>query len=98
MTTVLLYVVCALGIISRTILPYLVALRDAPETKFDRKFLLPPLIGILINLLVAPFVFKTIPGSADWIVAYIVGWGSTDISREALKFVGGTVPALNAVK
>ena len=96
--TITLYAVCALGIVSRTLVPYLLVLKDVPGTAFDRKFLLPALIGILINLLVAPFVFHAIPGGADWIVAYIIGWGATDISRDALKVVGSSVPALNAVK
>lgn len=96
--SITLYLVCALGIVSRTIIPYLVVLKDNPGTKFDAKFLLPVAIGIILNLLVAPFVFGAIPTGADWIAAYIVGWGATDISREALKVVGSNVSALSGVK
>jgi len=94
----IIYVVCGLGIVSRTIVPFLLALKDKPDTKFDRKFLIPPLIGIVINLLVAPFVFSTLPSGVDWVAAYIIGWGATDISRDALKLVGGNISALSRLK
>jgi len=94
----MIYLSCALGIISRTILPFLLELKDKPNTKFDKKFILPAVLGIVVNLLVAPIVFGSIPVGADWIAAYIVGWGSTDISRDALKLVGGNIKALEFLK
>jgi hypothetical protein len=93
-----IYITCLLGIICRTHVPYLLTLCDNPNTPFDRKFLIPAVISVIVNLLIAPFVFQTLPAGADWIAAYIVGCGATDISRDALKFVGGSVPALHALK
>lgn len=93
-----IYVACGLGIVSRTIVPFLLTLKDNPGTKFDRKFLIPPLIGIVINLLVSPIVFSALPSGVDWIAAYIIGWGSTDIGRDALKLVGGNIGALSGLK
>lgn len=97
MSTVI-YLACIAGIVSRTLVPFLLTLKDNPDTKFDRKFLLPAAIAVLINVLVAPVVFSALPEGANWIASYLIGWGSTDISREALKAVGGTAPALNFLK
>ncbi len=96
--TIAIYLACIAGIVSRTLVPFLLAVRDDPATKFDRKFLLPAAIAVLINLLVAPFVFSALPDGASWIASYIVGWGATDISRDALKAVGGTTQSLSFLK
>jgi hypothetical protein len=93
-----IYLACVAGTVSRTLVPFLLTLKDNPATKFDRKFLLPAAIAVLINLLVAPFVFSTLPTGASWIVSYMVGWGATDISREALKAIGGTAQSLSFLK
>jgi hypothetical protein len=52
-----LVVICALlGILGRTIVPYLEELKKDPNIKFDRKFLIPPLVSIIIALIGSPLV------------------------------------------
>lgn len=96
--TTIIYIACALGILARTLVPYLLTIKDNPETKFDRKFLVPVIISVVVNLFVAPFVFEQLPAGATWVGAFIFGWGATDISRDAMKLAGGTIPAMSGLK
>lgn len=91
----MLYLLVALGIISRTLVPYLIELQQHPETKFDKKYLVPPLISIVLNLVASPLVFNLVGADTNLVNAYILGWGSTDILRDGLKFVGTAVPQLS---
>lgn len=97
-TLISIYIACLLGIVARTIVPFLLELKDKPETQFDRKFLVPPLIAVVINVLTAPFVLQQLPTGTNWIAAFIFGWGMSDISRDAIKFAGGNVQALEGLK
>jgi hypothetical protein len=97
MNIVVIYIFCILGIVSRTLLPFFQTLRDEPNTKWDNKFLVPPVASLVINLMIAPFVFRELPAGADWITAYIIGWGVQDICREVAKSAGN-IPALNGLK
>lgn len=83
--TMYLYAACVLGILARAALPYLVVLKENPETKFDRKFLTSPIAALVLDLLVAPFVLGEMPAGLDWIAAFTFGWASSDISRKILK-------------
>jgi len=96
--TTTIYIACALGVLARTLAPYLLTLKDKPDTKFDRKFLVPVIISVVINFFVAPFVFAQLPAGATWIGAFTFGWGATDVSRDAIKLVGGSIPALSGLK
>src|SRR5512139_2676245 len=84
-----------LGIVARTILPYLQTLRENPDTPFNRKFIVPAVITVLIALITSPLVFATIPPEQlnaaptfqSLIVLFAAGWGATDVVREGQKFV-----------
>ena len=93
-----IFLAAALGIISRTLLPFLLTVKDAPDTKFDRKFLLPVLMGVFANLLLAPAVFQSLSAEAGWIVAYLAGYGTTDLSRDLTKLVGANIDRLKWLK
>ena len=67
MNIVVIYIFCILGIVSRTLLPFFQTLRDEPNTKWDNKFLVPPVASLVINLMIAPFVFRELPAGADWV-------------------------------
>lgn len=97
-TVYTVYIACLVGIASRVIIPFLVELKDKPETTFDKKFFLPVIVSVVINLLAAPLVLNTLPAGASWISAWIIGWGATDVSREAIKIAAGFVPALGGLK
>lgn len=94
----IIYVACVAGILGRTVVPYLQTLRDEPNTQFDRKFLVPAVISLVLSLLTAPFVLGQLPSGADWIAAFVFGWGANDISREAIKLAGANIQALGGLK
>lgn len=96
---VLVIISLLLGIIARTVLPYLQTLRDAPETKFDRAFLVPAIVTLVIAALTSPFVFVALPQDqlnnpaptfADAMVLFVTAWGMTDVVREGQKFISGS--------
>ena len=91
------YVFVALGIISRTVVPYLVLLQSEPETPINKKFIVPLVISVLVNLLLSPMALGSLSGTETWFVAYAFGWGSTDIVREGVKFVAHNVTQLKAL-
>ncbi len=83
-----------LGISGRTIVPYLESLRDNPETKFDRKFLVPPVVSLAIGLIMSPLVLSAIPaetlnqvGVTGLAGIFAAAWGLTDIARSGQKLV-----------
>lgn len=83
-----------LGIAGRTVVPYLEALRDNPETTFDRKFIVPPIVSLVIGLIISPLVLSvippeqlqavTLPGMA---AVFASAWGMTDIVRSGQKLM-----------
>lgn len=83
-----------LGILARTVIPYLQTLRDNPDTQFDRKFLIPAVVTILIALLSSPLVFAALPQDqlnnpsptfTDAILLFVAAWGMTDVARAGQK-------------
>lgn len=83
-----------LGIAGRTVVPYLEALRDNPDTTFDRRFLIPPVVSLVIGLIISPLVLSVIPPDQLTVVTlpglagvFASAWGMTDIVRSGQKFV-----------
>lgn len=83
-----------LGIAGRTVVPYLEALRDNPETQFERKFWVPPIVSLVIGLIISPLVLSVIPPDQLTAVTlpglagvFASAWGMTDIVRSGQKFV-----------
>lgn len=83
-----------LGDIARTVLPFLAEVRDDPNTRFDRKFWIPLIIALIINLLALPLILGTIsvvssaastPTAIPWWMAFGYGWGVTDMANKATK-------------
>lgn len=84
------------GILARTLIPYLQTLRENPDTKFDRAFLIPAVVTILIALLSSPLVFAALPQDqlnnpsptfTDAMLLFVAAWGMTDVAREGQKFL-----------
>ncbi len=92
------YIIIAvlLGIVGRTVLPYLQILKDNPDTTFDRKFVVPAVVTILIALLSSPLTFAAIPAEQlnaaptfqGLLVLFVAGWGATDVVRAGQKLLG----------
>lgn len=86
------------GILARTVLPFLQTLRDNPEAKFDRKFLVPAIVALVIALVTSPLVFAALPQDqlmnatptfSDLVLLFVAAWGTTDVVREGQKLFAG---------
>jgi hypothetical protein len=87
-------VAALLGITSRTVLPFLQTLKESPETKFDRKFLVPAVVSVIISLVFAPFVLLSVPLDAaptlqGMLITFAAAWGVTDVGRQGQKLISG---------
>jgi len=87
----------SLGLVGRTLLPYLQVLKDNPETQFDRKFLVPAAVSCVVALFTLPIVLTALPQGLLSVTAldvltlataFVAGWGVTDIARETQKLIG----------
>jgi uncharacterized membrane protein YkvI len=87
-----------LGIAARTVVPFLQTLRENPEKKFDRKFVVPAVVTLLIAALTSPFVFAALPAEqlnnaaptfTSLMLLFVAAWGTTDVIRESQKLLGG---------
>jgi len=92
--SVVFIIASLIGAIGRTLLPYLLVLKEAPETKFDRKFFLPMLGAVLATLVFFPVALPSIAAALEGYVvvngftlagAFGLGWGLFDMIRESQK-------------
>jgi len=93
----LLSLFVAVGIAARVLVPYLQALREHPETKFDKKYLVPIVISLVLNVMLVPTIVKTLPVGTDYLLGFLAGWATTDVSREGTKLLG-LIPALKSLQ
>ena len=86
------------GVVARTLLPFLVTLRDNPNTPFDRAFLVPPLVSTLIAVFGLPLVLNALPPEVLnateqslqlFTTVFVAAWGASDIVREGQKLLSG---------
>jgi len=91
-------VALALGILGRTLVPYLQTLQENPDTKFDRKFLIPAAVSCLLAVFTLPFAVTNLPPellNATQVsllllaTAFVAGWGVTDLIRTGQKSAVG---------
>jgi hypothetical protein len=92
--TLLIIVFALLGVLGRTITPYLQALKDNPNTPFDRKFLIPPIVSVVIAVITLPLILSALPADAwlsntipGFVTVFVSAWGLTDIARAGQKVV-----------
>lgn len=77
------------GVSARTVLPYLQTLKENPETKFDKAFLVPAVASLVISLLAVPFVLPSVPANSEWWTVYCIAFTGSyavnDLLRTAQK-------------
>jgi len=75
------------GILARTVVPYLIKLKDG-TLPFEPKYLVSPLISVLISLLMSPLLFAAMPAdlAGPW-AAFVFGWFESDAIRELLRLI-----------
>ena len=75
-------------------MPYLETLRDNPETSFDRKFLVPPVVSCVIALITLPLALSALPKelvespvltTCGLVAVFLAVWGATDVVRSGQK-------------
>jgi hydrogenase-4 membrane subunit HyfE len=97
-STVVVLLTAIVAIVARTLIPYLQTLRDNPETQFDRKFLVPPIISCIIALLTLPISLSALPPEllnpsapslALLVAVFVAVWGVTDVVRTVQKLALG---------
>ena len=95
--TVVVLIVAASGALARTLVPYLETLKDNPDTPFNRKFLIPPVVSSVISLVTLPLALSALPRemlesptlSISGLAAiFLAVWGATDIARTVQKAAG----------
>jgi hypothetical protein len=93
--TVIVVFVALLGVICRALVPFLQVLKDQPETTFDRKFVVPAIVTIVIAIFGLPLVLSGMPESAwaaidikGFVLVFVAAWGLTDIARAGQKQIG----------
>lgn len=91
-STILPYVLFALGVAGRVVLPYIQARVAAPEPlSFDWRYLVGQLVGAgvaLIPMIAAPDFVASISG-ASLVAVLAYGWGAGDIGRTVQNGRGG---------
>ena len=83
------------GIAVRTILPFLITLRDNPDVTWNRRFFLPPLISLVIAIILSPLAIASLPPDAlnmpvtvaGLALLFTSGYGSTDVVRDVQKLI-----------
>lgn len=95
-STVIVVGMALLGVLGRTLVPYLQTLKDKPETPFDRRFLLPAIASSLMAIIGLPLILAGLPDSAwlatdvkAFVLVFVGAWGLTDIGRALQKQSGG---------
>lgn len=94
---VVVLIVAASGALARTLVPFLQTLQENPEVKFDRKFLVPPIVACIISLITLPVALSAIPKDliespalsiSGLVAVFLSVWGATDIVRSGQKLFG----------
>jgi len=86
------------GTVARVLIPFLHEWRANPDVKFDKKFVVPPILAIVMTLIGVPLLLPSIPPELASATAlslsqigalFLIGWGGTDLLREGQKLVIG---------
>ncbi len=82
------------GIIFRTFVPYLNVLKQNPETKFDKKFILPPIVSLIASIPLAIALLPQVSSSSgnfiqDFVASFTLSYTAQDITREVQKATTG---------
>jgi Na+/H+ antiporter NhaA len=78
-----------LGVLTRTFLPYLVAVKSKPDKiQWKSCYIIAALAGLALSLLTALILIKTINYQMDFWTAYTSAFTLHSLSRETQKALG----------
>ena len=81
----------ATGILSRILVPWLIARRDDPSLSWTWRYIWPQLVSFVVIVLMLPLLIANLAdiSSYDLQVAFLVGWGAADVGRTGYKLFNG---------
>ncbi len=83
------YLGILLGVLTRTFLPYLVKVKKNPDKiKWKNSYLIAAMAGLVLALLTALILIKTINYQMDFWTAYTSAFTLHSLSRETQKVLG----------
>ncbi|RLE44144.1 hypothetical protein DRJ19_01095 [Candidatus Woesearchaeota archaeon] len=77
-----------LGVLTRTFVPYLVKLKKNPNLKWQNKYLVAAFAGLILALLTAIILAKTLHYTMDFWTAFTSAFTLHSLSRETQKVLG----------
>jgi branched-subunit amino acid transport protein len=77
-----------LGVLTRTFVPYLVAIKKKPKIKWENYYLVAAFAGVALSLLTALILIKTINYQMDFWTAFTSAFTLNSLSRETQKALG----------
>ena len=75
------------GILTRTLVPFLVALRKNPHLKWNSRYLISAIAGLLLSLVASYVIFIQTDHSMTFGTAFLTAYTLQSVSREAQKLV-----------
>ena len=76
------------GVLTRTFVPYLVKLKKNPDLKWENKYIIPAIAGLVLAFIATLLMLPYIPPTAGWLTAFASAYTLQDLSRESIKLLG----------
>ena len=73
------------GVVARTIFPYLVKLKKSPKLKWNNKYLVSALAGLIISIIVTISIYSQMNAELSFGVAFVTAYTLHSVSREIQK-------------
>ncbi len=77
-----------LGVLTRAIVPYLVALRKNPKMKWQNKYLISAFAGLLLALVATVILSSQLNAELRFLESFTAAFTLHSLSREAQKLLG----------
>ena len=86
------WVLLVTGIIARIVVPFLVERQKDPLLGWDRKYILPQILGFVVIALMLPVIIPNLDSISDLNLqaAFLSGWAGGDIGNVGRKFLTST--------
>ena len=77
-----------LGVLARTFVPYLVKLKKHPGLRWEKKYFVPALAGLVLAVIATALLSQAIPEDIGLLGSFAVAYMLQGLSREAQKLLG----------
>ena len=76
------------GVLTRTIVPYLVVLKSNPRLKWKNKYLISTIAGLILAVIVSLLIYFQLNKELSFGVAFVTAYTLQSLSRETQKLFG----------